>query len=428
MVGCLVSGLTHAVDDLGLARKAEVFEHDLHERFSLDGQILCKLKLPTPQRDFVAYNMPDNAYMTGMVLGALSLKYAVTKDPADREAARRSLRALHLLCTVSGRAGLLARAAWPKDRPMDDDGVWRESADGKYLWRGDVSSDQVDGVMYGLALAYDHVATEEDKALIARDVAAMVDHIIENRLRIIDANGEPTQWGSYYRDYVTRREPMNALLWLQHLKTAEHVTGDPRYAETYRRYALDEGYARIAVESRRHGDPMDPRAVNHSDDVLLYLAYYPLLDYETDPQLRALYLESLRRTWEGDGRRPGVKPENNPFFAFITRKFLGNDIDTGPSVQALRIFPLDMKWERTTIDRYARQFHFQFDSAPVSPPGTLGQAVPLDRRVKSWSAWVMDPYLEAGERPDGHALEYNGHDYLVAYWLGRYEGFIGPED
>ena len=38
--------------------------------------------------------------------------------------------------------------------------------------------------------------------------------------------------------------------------------------------------------------------VNHSDDELAFLSYYPLLRYERDPHLRALYLSSLERSWQ----------------------------------------------------------------------------------------------------------------------------------
>ncbi|MBI3118592.1 MAG: hypothetical protein HYZ00_07895, partial [Candidatus Hydrogenedentes bacterium] len=157
--------------------KAEVFQHDMEQRFLLEGQALCKLMLPTGDRTFVAYNMPDNAYMTGIYLGTLAKKYAVTKADADLEKARETLRALHKLCAVSGREGLLARAFWPKDRPLADDGGWRETADKQYLWRGDVSSDQMDGTVYGFAFAYDLFANVEEKKLIGETVAALVDYV-----------------------------------------------------------------------------------------------------------------------------------------------------------------------------------------------------------------------------------------------------------
>ncbi|HEX72087.1 MAG TPA: hypothetical protein ENN65_02090, partial [Candidatus Hydrogenedentes bacterium] len=294
---------------LSLSKKEAVFEHDMRARFLLDGQALCKRKLPTPARDFIDYNMPDNAYMTGIRLGTLSMKYAVTGAPEDRAAVSEAIRALHLLCTVSGVPGLLARAVWPKERPLADDGIWRDSACGRYRWRGDVSSDQVDGVMFGFSLAHALAADEAEKALIAADAAALVDHILGNHLRIVDADGKPTRWGNYTPAHVRRLERMNALLWLQALKVTHQVSGEDRFHTLYRQYAVDEGYAELAVMARLLLNPTRRGAVNHSDDVLLFLAYENLLRLETDPALREHYLAGFRRMWAGSDKFPGVKPE-----------------------------------------------------------------------------------------------------------------------
>ena len=171
MVAAMITLPAYASQVLSVARKAALFQHDIETRFLFDGQVACKLHVPTAQQPDATYNMPDNAYMTGIYLGSLAMKYAVTKDPADRAAASASIRALHLLCTVSGKKGLLARAAWPLDKAFSDDGIWRESPDGKHKWRGDVSSDQMTGVMYGFAMAYDLAADDADKKMIAADVA-----------------------------------------------------------------------------------------------------------------------------------------------------------------------------------------------------------------------------------------------------------------
>ena len=413
---------------LSMHDKAELFQLDMESRFLLDGQALCKLKLPVGNREFVAYNMPDNAYMTGIYTGTLAMKYAVTGAPRDLEAARNSLAALHLLCNVSGVPGVLARAAWPKDKPMDDDGIWRESACGKYLWRGDVSTDQVAGVMYGFSLAHDLIATEEEKADIARDVIAMVNLVLNNDMRIVDVDGKPTRWGRYDPRYVSRTEQMNALLWLQALKVAEQVSGETRYAELYRTWAVDEGYAELSVSARRKALPAFRGMVNHSDDVLIFLAYASLLRHETDPVLRGQVLTSLRRSWEGEGRFPGVKYEHNPFYAFIAAKYLADDTAAPGGVDTLRWFPLDMKWNKDTLSRYEELRGFAYDPAPKSPMPEAGLPLPVDRRSKTWSAWVQDPYHSAGERDADEPIEYNGHDYLLGYWTGRYHDFIGENE
>lgn len=409
---------------LTLLKKAGIFQNNMEEHFLLEGQALCKMKLPTSNRSFVAYNMPDNAYMTGIYTGALSMKYAVTQHEGDRLTALCSLKALHLLCSVSGVPGLPARAAWPVGKPMDDDGVWRESSCGKYLWRGDVSTDQVAGIMFGFALAYDLIAGDEEKEQIAHDVTAIVNRVLEHDLRIVDVDDKPTQWGRYGPQYVSRGERMNALLWLQALKVAEHVAETKQYADLYTKWALEEGYSSLARTARRMASPFFPGLINHSDDMLIFLAYVPLLRYEEKEPLLASFRESIRRSWEGDGRFPGVRPEQNPFYAFVAGQYLKDTSGIAAAKNTLHWFPFDMKWNRATIEKYEASFGFHNDTIPRSPEPQDRQPVPIDRRLKTWSAWVQDPYRSLGERVDDETLEYNGHDFLLAYWTGRYFGFL----
>jgi hypothetical protein len=222
--------------------------------------------------------------------------------------------------------------------------------------------------------------------------------------------------------YVRLIEPMNSLLLLQLLKIAHHVTGDERFAREYRRLAVDEKYGETAVNARHVLG-----GVNFSDDVLLFLAYYPLLKYETDPALRALYVKSLDHVWQGIARIPGANAQANPYYGFVANEFLKDNNGVAPGIATLRWFPLDMKWNRGTIAGYEKKFGFTFDPAPQSPPAEPEKAVPVDRREKSWSAWVMNPFKTAGDRTKDEAIEYNGHDYLMAYWLGRYLSLIPAE-
>jgi len=408
---------------LTLARKAALFQHDMEQRFLLDGQALCKRYVPTEQRPFVSYNMPDNAYMTGIYLGTLAMKYAVTRDEADKTAAFASIKALHRLCTASGKKGVPARAIWPKDRPLVDDGEWRDSPDGRYRWRGDVSSDQLDGIFFGYSLAHDLVADDEHKGIIAQDVGDIVTHILDNGMRIIDVDGKPTRFGNYSPPFVKTFEAMNALVLLQHLKVAAHVTGDDRFAREYRRIAIEEGYAETAVRAR-----WMLFKVNFSDDVMLALAYYPLLRLESDPGLRERFVASFKRSWHGEARVPGMKAQRNLVYALLAKEALGDESAIKESVDNLRLFPLDLKWNRDTIAAYGKTFGFTFDSTLKSVFNKPGEAVPLDRRARTWSAWVQDPFAHPVEHRPDEGIEYNGHDFLLAYWFGRYLKSINPDE
>jgi len=417
-----------AASGMTLLEKAIIFEYDMEQRFLLEGQALCKLRHPQNADDPVTYNMPDNCYMTGIYLGTMAMKYAVTQDEKDRESAVRSLNALHLLCSVSGIPGLWSRAVLPAGQPVGDDGIWRLSEDGSYQWRGDVSTDQVCGAMFGFALAHELIADDEQKKKIGEETAALIQHVLDNKMRIRDADGKPTQWGRYGPEYAARLEKLNALLWLQALKTAAHTSGLPEYADLYRSWALDQGYAQAAVRARRLLDPAIKGAVNHSDDMLLFLGYVPLLLLERDSEILDSVHRSVRRSWEGDEKHPGVQPEDNPFYAFIVAKYLGDTVRIEEAKNTLRWFPFDMKWNTDTRQQYEKHFQVSLALPVQSPAPEAKKTVPIDRRSRTWSAWVQDPYHEIGSRDTDSLMEYNGHDYLLGYWTGRYCGFISPEE
>lgn len=410
---------------VSLLKKAEIFQQDMEERFLLNGQALCKLRLPKDGKG-LSYNMPDNAYMTGIYVATLSMKYLVTKNEKDKEQLVQSVKALNHLCRVSGEPGLLARAAIPADSTWEDDGIWRLSPDKKYKWRGDVSSDQVDGVMFGFSWAYDAITDEDIRKEIAKDVTDIVEHILKNDLRIVDVDGKPTIWGKYFPQY-TKIEPLNALLWLQALKVAHQVSGNDKYAELYKKYAIEMKYAETAVLSRRNLDPTRKGFVNHSDDVLFFLGIEPLLRLEQDPQIRGYYIQSLKHAWEGTPPYPGLKPEANPLYSFLAAKYLNDRSEIENAINTLVWFPFSIKWNQDTLKKYEERYGIKLSWEVQSPDPEKGKPIPIDRRENTWSAWVQDPYLSPGDPMEDSPLEYNGHDFLLGYWLGRYYGYIPPD-
>ena len=89
-----------------------------------------------------------------------------------------------------------------------------------------------------------------------------------------------------------------------------------------------------------------PGHVNHSDDELAFLSYYPLLTYEDDPELRAIYLDSLEHNWQIE------RPERNPLWNIIYGVLTGNECDLDAAVRTLREIPMDLiDWD---VDNSAR--------------------------------------------------------------------------
>lgn len=423
VAACAAAVPTLARDDLTLAGKARLFDIDLAERFlAADGQVRVRRRLPTADQPHVTWNMSDTAYLTGLYCAAQTWRFLATADAEAAGRARAAGEALRHLVQVTGRRGLLARASAPVDEPWLDDGVWRLSPDGRRRWRGNVSSDQVDAMMFGAFVYGTRLADPGERRALGTTVAEVVDAIVQDGLRIVGHDGRPTRWGRYEPAYVANEEPMNALLMLQMLKVAQELTGLPRFGREYARL-VDMEYARIG-EGARLDRP--PREANHSDDVLIALALYPLLELEEDPAIRVHYERAAERWFHG-GTYPGIDVEANPLATFLHRHWTGDRSYDAAALETLRRMPLDMKWNADTIAAYARRFGFSFTADPVVPRRGDGP-LPITQRGRTWSFLVHNPYRIGGDRLADASFETNGLDYLLSYWFGRAHGMIGAAD
>ena len=408
-----------ASDDLSLPLKAELFGTDLSERFLDDGQVRVRRRLPTEAQPYVTYNMSDTAYMTGIYCATETWRYMSTGEPTAAVNARAAANALVHLITVTGVPGLLARASVSTDQRWFDDGTWYETSDGRYRWRGNVSSDQIDAMVFGLFVYGTHLASASERLRLGSALGAVVDAVIDNGYRVIGYDGRPTRWGHYELDYVTDEEPMNALLLLQMVKVAHALTEATRYDREYARL-LGKGYARIGEGARLDEPPLE---ANHSDDVLIALALYPLLELETNASVRESYLRAASRWFRG-GAFPGIDVEANPLATFLYQHWTGEDDQRAAAVETLRGVPLDMKWNANTISGYVERFGVRFEADPVEPRSGTGP-LPIGQRGRIWSFLVQNPYQPGGDRLTSSPFETNGLDFLVSYWFGRAHGIVG---
>ena len=187
--------------------------------------------------------------------------------------------------------------------------AWYRSANTPGLWcKGDTSSDELDGHYFAWYLYHDLVADEAEKKEIAAVVRRVTDGIIRNHYTLVDHTGRKTRWGIWSPELINHDpfyrglRPLNSLEILCYLKVAEHITGDRKYAEAADGLIKDHHYLLNGLLMRRGRGAEWPN-INHSDDELLYLVYYPLLTLEKDPARRRLLVESIARTWEDDRGR-----------------------------------------------------------------------------------------------------------------------------
>jgi hypothetical protein len=233
----------------------------------------CLLQVPGDVHSWKPRDDDNDGEYTGMYLAMESFRYAVTKDPAAQANARRAFHALRLLQLVTDTPGFVARTVIPADwKSMNDPNRtytdaewadehvsdprhkrvherWRLSKDGKWLWKGDTSSDEITGHFYGYLFFYDLAADEQDKRQVREHVRRVMDYIIGGGYVLRDIDGTHTRWGVWSPeklngdpDWAPERG-INSVEILSFLKATYHITGD---AEVRTRISQAAGRVRLS--------------------------------------------------------------------------------------------------------------------------------------------------------------------------------------
>ena len=405
-----------------LEEKARLFDERIEARHVRHGMVADSyLRVTGDVSTSVGADNDNDGLWTSIYLGAQAYRFAVTRDPDARAKAHRSVRLLMRLEEITGNPGFPARSfvstnelAPGVKRPAG--GEWHPTPDGRWVWKGDTSSDELVGHYFGYALYFDFVANNSEKRDIATVVTRITDHLIRNDYDLIDLDGKPTRWGEWSERFFKTEEgiyeaPLRSLELLAFLKTAHHITGDRKYDTAYRD-RISRGYAdHIPLYRRWHGGG----EINFSDDELAYLSYDPLLRYEKDPKLRAKYLQGLRFTWSQ------IRSNRNPLWNYISAASGGGRMTADireESRRTLERIPLDMiRW--TMNNSHRLDVKFQTDVDRKENRQLTEVLAPDERPVEKWNS---NPF-----RPDGGVAgnaEDDGGYFLLPYWMGRYYKWV----
>lgn len=452
-----------------LAEKARFYEDEIdkYHRRTEYGYVLEVTTSEQGKKVGIQQRDSDNdGLWTSMYGAGECFAYAATGDPEAKQRAKDAFEALRFLGAVTqggpqpSLPGFVARTVVPVDggwnpnetkytaegdqRNQRNDKKWKvihprwpTSADGKWYYKVDTSSDELDGHYFFYGLYYDLVADSEEEKLRVRDVVVgITDHLVEHGFNLVDWDGTPTRWAVYGPEHINHdidwweERGLNSLSILSYLVTAEHISGEPRYREAIEHLVNEHAYAANTTNpkmSQGWGDG------NQSDDEMAFMSYYNLLRYEKDPRLRNFYLLGFARYWALE------VPEMNPFFNFIYasqatgQKFADafGELDLDPrgdwladSVETLMRFPLDrFDWRHINSHRidiqpllpYLRGGHVERNGYRVN-----GKVIPVDET--HFDHWNYDPWgLDNGG--NGTSLS-DGAVFLLPYYMGLYHGYI----
>ena len=422
-----------------LTEKADYFDKVAHERHVRAPWLVEKIRLETPG-DLSKWKPEDDdndGEYTAMYLAAQSFRYAATKDPKAREYAKKAFAALQFLQTVTESDGFFARTVVPADwtelhdtnrtytpeeraeelindprfRPVEQ--RWRPSADGKWLWKGDTSSDEITGHFYGYAMYYDLAADDAERARVRAHTKNIMDHLIRHDYVLMDTDGAHTRWGVWTPerlnndpDWAAERN-INSAELLSFLKVTYHMTGEEKYQEEYLRLIRDHNF----LENARHAKVFAPAWRTHIDDELLAFVYPGLMLYEQDPEILKVYRESLDE-WYG-----GIAHDQNPLFNFVYAQCSGENPNMDESLLYLRDTPLDLIF--WTVDNAQRE-DLRLVRAPNIEPLQTGRLVPPSERVTV--RWDKNPWMAVSG--DGGQTEWAPTSWLIGYWMGVHLGYL----
>jgi hypothetical protein len=401
-----------------LAEKSRVFVERIqarHNRWGLTAS--SQLRVPGDASTSQMVSSDNDGLWTAIYVAAESFRYKVTGEADARENARRGMQAIVRLEAITGIPGFPARSFIRVGQDVQPrDGEWHDTPDGEWRWKGDTSSDEIVGHYFAYSVYHDLVADESEKPALRAVVDRITHHILDHGYQLIDVDGKRTLWGWWGPDAIWEdpdETGLRALHILSHLRVARHLTANPQYRAKYQAAYDDLIRTHRYHLLTRNQKIMVPGSINHSDDELAFLSYYPLLRYETDPALVAAFRHSLERSWQIE------RPERNPLWNFIYASGSGAPaFDLAESVRTLREIPMDtIVW---TV-RNSHRLDVPIDPRPDRQKRRQALIVLPYDELPMWK-WNGNPYnLDGGG--DGRA-EDDGAYFLLPYWMGRYHRFI----
>jgi len=433
-----------------LFQRAAYFDEVSRTRHLAGDKLYRNVYLTEDLQSVEHWNHVENTILwSGMYLASQAFRYAATKDPKAVENARTVLEGLHDLTRVTGVRGLYGRSLYRPDVPFNFDGAgstgWSDSTSiPGWRFRNDVSKDGYAGLMFGYAAAMEHF---DDPGIIA-DVKERLDeigdHLYENGLQIIDVDGEVTEHGALYHSAFDDFPGFNAMLASSFIKVAQTANDDAE---------LDDFYYGCLMQTRSGVNCPDIEVTdmgsyiesmedslflflanckqNYDNFDMCYQAIYPLLRREQNEGLRARLLGVLRNNMfhTDNPEHQSVAVIGNAWYTFAYAALIGEGPDDDPilkqavddAICKLKEFP-EEKFDRYipagTQEEVCRT---RLDKPAAAEP------IPLDEYAFDNYLWRLDFFEIQEERAGNPRVIYSPEDYLMAYWLGRYHGLLGPD-
>ncbi len=435
------------------------------------------------------YTGENDGLWSGLYLASQAFRYAVTKSPDALQNIKTLLDGEVDRMAITGRPGVFTRQLIPPGVPglncptdvtvyipdiEKDDNQWVKIQDGcdwvvdrdtkqwtktdvcglekynGYCWLDNVSQDEYGGHMLALGAIWKLVDDPDVRATTKSLLEQVAVELMQNQLAYIDWDGRVTEHGKLWITSLADTPGFLSTEALDMFLMAIDATGRADLKDFYDNCLLQKGGPKVCINRGPEADsPLnyldfvdqmlffvgtDGCKANYNNFSMVFTWIHNLVWFAHDPAVR----EKVQAAWDTQfmhpteanaQKRAGWKQKNAWFdFGFAAHKMLGPK-GNGPAYAEVEDGICSMKQFPASKARTDKHLSANY---PYYCDGRLnGQetetCIPVADRCSETFLWWGDPF-DIGDvecTADPASLEPPG-DYLLAYWMGRYYGFI-PE-
>lgn len=439
VVFCAFVTCAYADVDPDLLNRAIAYDEGVCNRHvpGYGGLVQAVYETEELQNIFIYKGQGDSTMWTATYGASQAYRYAVTGEEEAKQNAIAVVQTLHNHVLVTQTRGYIGRYVGP----LADQAFWLdvfqlgEFRYGQGIWTGtfylsNSSSDQYVGFFHGLAVIHDLVDDAVTRLLIKNMVQEVVDKLDDSFWLILNEEGLPT----------TAAPGIDGGERCAIALIAAHIIDTPEYWELYEQ-VFEEEKPSLPLNSVAFWN----RYTEYFAMNLKHQNHYHLFRLDSDQERVRFYFENFM-----DRIRPHVAGMHQTYFDYV---YLTGCERLGVCEGSLEIMEDGVEMLRQFPDPPNREIHIDPGPPPggVDPiseklvelqamlPEWLLELVGLDFEVQAKGGyevknrcrreylWQRSPHQMycAGFLPM-HVLP--GADYLMAYWMGRYLGYLEPHD
>ena len=389
-------------------------------------------------------SLSDTAIWTSLYLASQAWRYQSGGSEQARANVEKAVVFLQQLSDVTGNH-VIARLVAPLREPFNTPDACqvdlrspciKTELDGQSAyWLGATTRDQYSGWFFGMFVAHQAVADEALRGRIAAVVKAVILQLARDDYRILPPAGKPAKVAS-------NPNPIQLLAWAS---AAAAITQDPAVIEVFhtikrQRQLRERFYAELlSFSANKFGSYVGPH--------LTYLNYYTLIKSTADADDRQRYLDQFRKI------NKLYQRDQLTLFDYLAMDLLGESSSESVTLnknmlsqflaapnRPQPVYPPQAPLDQASVRLYEVNKFLYHDKTFVYPQAK--NPYPQQYRCATAYSWQESPYQICCTKPEKPWSKYQLHcntrvtenvtfggvDFLLAYWLGRQNGYISADD